>query len=231
MNITEAYNRGVQAAWEKIAFNGDVGSAALGFVSPTLSGLAADDGKGLQTSAAALAGNILGKKLFKSNGLGRLMGAGGAYLGSNVGAGLVSPDPQVIEEMKRRGEFSKWDAVRKGARGAAFGAGIGATFAGVPAAYGALFPAAGSGAAAASIPAAALAGAKAAIPAGLGNIPAGTFRGAVTGPMVNETMKTIGKLSDPVQKIPEEASEIANHATAESQDEWNHLADLDDIAD
>lgn len=137
MNLSEVYELGVNLALEKVAVTDSAITAGTAFLSPLASGVTADEGKGLQTSLAGIAGNILGKKIFKNDLAARLMGSGAATVGSKVGAGLVSPDPEVIKGMKERGEFSKWDYGTRGLKtmgtGALIGGGL-ASGAGIPAA-------------------------------------------------------------------------------------------------
>ena len=158
-------------------------TAGVGYLSPTLSGLTAESGKGLQTSAAGLGANLLTKAIFKNPYLARAAGALGSTIGSKWGHGLVSPDPQVIQGMRDRGEFSAWDAgvrTAKGlVRGAAFGASI-AAMGGIPAL-------AASGWSA--VPG--VAGA-AATSAGTGAA-RGAFTGGVVAPMVGNIMREVNK--------------------------------------
>lgn len=133
-NLDLTYKLGVQHAVDfvktaKLFDKDNLITAATAYVSPTLSGLTAESGKGLQTSAAGLGANFLTKLIFKNPHLARAAGALGATVGSKLGTGLVSPDPKVIEGMRRRGEFSKWNFLRNAGRGAVYGAGIGGTLA------------------------------------------------------------------------------------------------------
>ena len=160
-------------------------TAGVGYLSPTLSGLTAESGKGLQTSAAGLGANLLTKAIFKNPFLARAAGAIGSTLGSKVGAGLVSPDPQVLQGMRDRGEFSKWDWGTRALRSAGMGAGIGAAFGtlgagGVPA-----LMASGWGA----VPSMTLAAGKGAA-LGSGR---GLFSGAVVSPSIGAITKEIAK--------------------------------------
>jgi hypothetical protein len=166
--MQDLYNLGAQAGLEKIGVSDAAVTAATGFLSPTLSGLTAEEGKGLQTSLAGIAGNLIGKKLLRSDLAGRLLGSGAATAASKVGAGLVSPDPEEIRQMKRRGEFSWWDYGTRAANIAGRSAAIGA---GIPLVLGAGVPAAALGAA-----------------SGLGR---GAFGGLVISPMIGQTIKGV----------------------------------------
>ena len=151
MSLDIAYNLGREDALEKVGSgpSDPIHTAAAAFVSPTLSGLTADDGKGLQTSLAGMAGSLLGKKLLRSNMAGRFLGAGAATGASKVGAGLVSPDPEVIKQMRDRGEFSRWEYATRGLRTMGTSAAIGgllASGAGAPAALAGMGVGAGRGA-------------------------------------------------------------------------------------
>ena len=161
----------------------DLITAGTAYLSPTLSGLTAESGKGLQTSAAGLGANLLTKALFKNPYLARAAGAVGATLGSKAGHGLVSPDPEVIQGMRQRGEFSKWDYATRALRSAGMGAGIGASIAtmgGVPALV------AGGWGAVPGVAGAAATGAA----TGLGR---GAFSGAVVSPAVGSIVKELAK--------------------------------------
>lgn len=114
MKLTDAYILGAKLAFSKLSVSDTAITAGTAFLSPTASGLTAEDGKGLQTSLAGIAGSLLGKKVFKSDLAGRLLGSGAATAGSKVGAGLVSPDPVELQGMRDRGEFSAWDYGTRG---------------------------------------------------------------------------------------------------------------------
>jgi len=198
MSVEVAYTLGKQDALEKLGSSFDPSdeavTAATALVSPTLSGLTAEDGKGLQTSLAGIAGSLLGKKLLHSNMAGRLLGAGAATAASKVGAGLVSPDPKVIKAMRDRGEFSKWEYLTRGLRTMGTSAAIGGLI--------------GSGA---GIPAAL---------AGMGvGATRGAFAGYVTSPMVKkiihdsmETYRNRQAQRDAGEKVPKIKPPIAEKA-------------------
>ena len=149
MSLSLPYSLGVQAGLEKLGVSDTAITAGTAFLSPTLSGLTAEDGRGLQTSLSGLAGSLIGKKLLKSDIAGRLLGSVGATAASKAGGGLVSPDPEEIRQMKRRGDFSWWDYGTRGLRTMGMGAGLGGLFAlggGIPAAAMAAAGGAGRGA-------------------------------------------------------------------------------------
>jgi hypothetical protein len=214
MKLMEAYSLGANLAFEKLAVTDTALTAATGFVSPLASGLTAEEGKGLQTSLSGIAGSLIGKKLLRNDLAGRLLGSAGATLGSKVGAGLVSPDPEVIERMKRRGEFSKWDYLTRGLQtaktGAKWGAGLGAAFG-----SGGLVPAAALGAA-----------------AGAGR---GAFSGFVISPMIRNIMQNIKNqqdnpaMADDKRLLPQALNHPATKKIMEKAKKFDH-PELEGIA-
>ncbi len=184
---------------EKTAFSDEGKVMATGLLSPVASGLAAEEGKGLQTSAAGLAGSLLGKKIFKSNALARLLGAGSATAATSVGDGLVAPSEEVLEDMRRRGEFSKWDYAKGALRGTAMGAGFGLAGASgigflpalaLPMAGSMVGTAAGIGAGAGALgTGAALAGGGATLGGALTGAAAGAGRGLLGGTVISPSIR------------------------------------------
>jgi len=184
MSISDAYTQGRLRTLEKLALSDEAVTASTAIISPLASGLTAKDGKGLQTSLAGMAGNLLGRKIFRGNNIGaRALGSLGSVLGSKVGAGLVSPDPEEIADMQRRGEFSKWEFGTRGLRTAGTSALIGgalASGAGIPAAI----ASAGTGAA------------------------RGLFSGFVVSPMIKNIMQSTMRKYKERKELREEGKRI-----------------------